>query len=67
VIRLIVRTLIALAGNAVGLLVAAAILDDMEVVRPPVPRVEEVPRGAAQLSKRLGRTMPSDALPRVPA
>jgi uncharacterized membrane protein YvlD (DUF360 family) len=31
VIRLIVRTLIALAGNAVGLIVAAAILDDMEL------------------------------------
>jgi len=31
VIRLVVRTLVALAGNAVGLLVAAAILDDMEV------------------------------------
>ena len=30
-IRLIFRTLIALAGNAVGLLVAAAILDDVEV------------------------------------
>jgi hypothetical protein len=28
---------------------------------------EEVPRSAAQLSKRLGRRMPSDALPRVPA
>ena len=30
-IRLIVRTLVALAGNAVGLIVAAAVLDDMEV------------------------------------
>jgi uncharacterized membrane protein YvlD (DUF360 family) len=31
VIRLIVRTLIALAGNAVGLLVAAAVLDKMDI------------------------------------
>jgi uncharacterized membrane protein YvlD (DUF360 family) len=31
VIRLIIRTVIALAGSAVGLLVAAALLDDMEV------------------------------------
>jgi uncharacterized membrane protein YvlD (DUF360 family) len=31
VIRLIFRTLIALAGNAIGLLVAAALLDDMHV------------------------------------
>ena len=30
-IRLVVRTLIALAGNAVGLIVAAAVLDDMEL------------------------------------
>jgi putative membrane protein len=31
VIRLLVRTGIALAANAVGLLIAAAVLDDMEV------------------------------------
>jgi putative membrane protein len=31
VIRFLVRTLITLAGNAVGLLVAAALLDDMHV------------------------------------
>jgi putative membrane protein len=31
VIRLIVRTLVALAGNAVGLIVAAAVLDGMDV------------------------------------
>ena len=30
-IRFLVRTLITLAGNAVGLLVAAALLDDMNV------------------------------------
>ena len=30
-IRLIVRTLIALVANAVGLIVAAAVLDDMEL------------------------------------
>jgi putative membrane protein len=31
VIRLIVRTIVALAANAVGLIVAAAVLDDMEL------------------------------------
>jgi uncharacterized membrane protein YvlD (DUF360 family) len=31
VIRLLVRTVVALAGNAVGLIVAAVVLDDMEV------------------------------------
>jgi uncharacterized membrane protein YvlD (DUF360 family) len=31
VIRLIVRTIVALAANAVGLLVAAAVLDDMHL------------------------------------
>jgi uncharacterized membrane protein YvlD (DUF360 family) len=31
VIRLIVRTLVALVANAVGLIVAAAVLDDMEL------------------------------------
>lgn len=30
-IRLIVRTIVALAANAVGLIVAAAVLDDMEL------------------------------------
>lgn len=30
-IRLVVRTLVALAGNAIGLIVAAVVLDDMEV------------------------------------
>jgi uncharacterized membrane protein YvlD (DUF360 family) len=31
VIRLVVRTLVALVANAVGLIVAAAVLDDMEL------------------------------------
>jgi putative membrane protein len=31
VIRLVVRTIVALAANAVGLIVAAAVLDDMEL------------------------------------